>query len=631
MSNKLATIFFTILLASIACVGVMPHVQADVSSTKVYVDPPEVINQALVPDTTFNISVKIYNITSSPGVAGVEFMLTWDPTLLDCTGIQEIMFHDVTPPSAWSNIWELNLDYNNTEGSVLYAQTWRNIPKAIAAGYAPISGDYTIADIAFRVKAVGKCPLHIVYTKLGGPLAEEIPHQDVDGFFSNAPPPKPALVYVDPPIISNVSLTPGNTFTINVNITDASDVRGLEFKLGFNASMLHATSIVPGSFLPPTTPITQIDNTAGFILFNVSLSSSLNGNGTLAQITFQVQDLGRTPLHLYGVQLIDSFGETLPYATSDGSFDNVLLAKLAIDPPAIIDPTLLPPATFTINVTVAEVRDLYGYEFNLTYDPNILICLQVQIHDILGETHYIPNQNIDNARGFVFVSVAYYSPAIPLDIDAPIPLVTIKYRVRSIGATNLTLTNTQLVDSRGSPITHEDHNGFFQSVIIDIAVLDLYASPDAIYKGQSTNVTVTVANHGNITESFTVNIYYNSTLLTTVNVMGLASDTNASITVTWNTSTVSWGRYRLSAQAPSLPYETNVADNTLVDGIVKVKIPGDINGDGVVDIYDALLGALAYGSVPGDPNWNPAADLNGDGHVDIYDVIIIANHFGQKI
>jgi hypothetical protein len=62
-----------------------------------------------------------------------------------------------------------------------------------------------------------------------------------------------------------------------------------------------------------------------------------------------------------------------------------------------------------------------------------------------------------------------------------------------------------------------------------------------------------------------------------------------------------------------------------------VKIPGDINGDGVVDIYDALLASTAFGSKPGDPNWNPAADLNGDGIIDIYDMIILAGHFGQKI
>jgi hypothetical protein len=633
MSKKPIAVLFIILLTSFTCMVIMPHTLAAPSTPKIYVDPPQIINQSLIPNTTFNVSIKVEDIPPDPGIAGVSFTLRWNPTILTGTAIQEILFHNVTPPDSWGNIWNIKLKFNNTDGSVDYAQTWQDIELAKSDGYCPINGTgtYVIANITLKVIGTGKCPLHLEAVKLGDPDANPIAAQTVDGFFNNAPPPKPALVYIDPASISNVSLTPTQNFTINVNIINASDILSFEFSLSFNASLLHATSILPGSFLPPVTPLTQIDNIAGFVLFNVSLSSSLTGSGNLAVVTFQVEDLGGTPLHLYGVQLLDSLGANLPFNTADGSFDNVLLAKLAVDPPEVIDPTLVPPATFTINVTVADVRGLYGYQFNLTYDPNVLVCLQVAIHDVLGETNYVPNQDIDNLRGFVFVSVAYYSPAVPLDIDSATPLVTIKYRVKSIGSTNLTLTDTQLVDSIGNPITHEDHNGFFQSLIVDIAVLELYALPTAIYKGQSTNVTVTVANHGNLTESFIVNIYYNSTLLTTLNVIGLGPGMNSSITVVWNTASVSWGRYVLSAQVPPLPYETNTGDNTLVDGTVKVKIPGDINGDDTVDIYDALLASAAYGSVPGDPNWNPAADLNGDNTVDIYDVIMLAGYFGTSI
>jgi hypothetical protein len=59
------------------------------------------------------------------------------------------------------------------------------------------------------------------------------------------------------------------------------------------------------------------------------------------------------------------------------------------------------------------------------------------------------------------------------------------------------------------------------------------------------------------------------------------------------------------------------------------RMPGDVNGDGKVDILDALLLAGAFLSRPGSPRWNPAADLNGDGVVDILDAILLARHFGQ--
>ena len=142
---------------------------------------------------------------------------------------------------------------------------------------------------------------------------------------------------------------------------------------------------------------------------------------------------------------------------------------------------------------------------------------------------------------------------------------------------------------------------------------------------------MTVTNEGNSTETFPVSIYYNSTLLATVNVTSLAPNTNMTITVLWNTASVTWGKYRLSAAIPPRPFETHVSDNTLINGIVKVKIPGDINGDDTVNLLDAILASAAYGSKPGNPKWNPEADLNGDGVIDILDVIKLSMHFGQNI
>ncbi|MGD0495784.1 MAG: cohesin domain-containing protein [Candidatus Bathyarchaeia archaeon] len=629
MLKRLMTILFIVLVTSLLCFVVIPYAHAS-SPIRVYVDPPQVVNQALVPNTTFNVSVKVDNVSLSNNLVGIQFNLTWDQNLLQGVSMQEVVFHETVPPSDYGNIWALTSTVANN--SVVYAYTYHDLDAAMAAGYAPISGNHTIANITLKVKGTGKCSLHFAISKLGDPVGSPIGHDTFDGFFSNLPPPPPALFYVAPSAISNVSLIPPDNFTVDVSIVNASGVYGLEFQLSFNTSILSANSITPGSFIPGSvTPSTEVNNTAGFVKFNVSLSSSLDGSGALATISFQVQALGHTALHLYGVRLVDSSGQALPYATADGSFDNVLLAKLAVDPSLIIDPTLVPPATFMINVTLAEVRDLYGYQFNLTYDPNVLICLQVQIQDVLNETYYIPNQSIDNLKGFIFINVTYYQPGLPLNIDSPVLVVAIKFRVKSMGATNLTLTDTGLVDSTGQPITHEVYNGFFQSLIVDIGVVDLFASPTEFYKGQSTNITCTVTNEGNSTQSFVLNLYYNSTLLATVNVTSLAPSTNATITVTWSTTAVSPGKYVLSAQVPPLPFETHISDNNLTDGMVKVKIPGDINGDGAVDIYDALLASTAFGSSPGNPNWNQAADLNGDGTVDIYDMIILAGHFGQGI
>ena len=57
----------------------------------------------------------------------------------------------------------------------------------------------------------------------------------------------------------------------------------------------------------------------------------------------------------------------------------------------------------------------------------------------------------------------------------------------------------------------------------------------------------------------------------------------------------------------------------------------DANQDVIVDIVDLVICALAFGSEPGVPNWNPYADLNQDGLVDIVDLVMIALHLGETL
>ena len=61
------------------------------------------------------------------------------------------------------------------------------------------------------------------------------------------------------------------------------------------------------------------------------------------------------------------------------------------------------------------------------------------------------------------------------------------------------------------------------------------------------------------------------------------------------------------------------------------ELETDLTYNGVVDIADVMIPAIAFGAYPGLPEWNIEADFTADGLVDIADVIKVAIHFGDWV
>lgn len=60
-----------------------------------------------------------------------------------------------------------------------------------------------------------------------------------------------------------------------------------------------------------------------------------------------------------------------------------------------------------------------------------------------------------------------------------------------------------------------------------------------------------------------------------------------------------------------------------------VKIPGDANGDTLVDVTDLLLVKEAYGSIQGSANWNLNCDFNEDSVIDVADLEKLGRNYGN--
>ena len=631
MTKKIMSIYVVLILLLISMIPFpLNTVSADPATMKLYIDPPSIIDPTLTPGKNFTIDVKIRDAAN---VGGVQFRVQWNSAILEGLSIELPAGHFMTPDGDTGNLWVLSkviyADYAD------YAVTYYNMTRAMEKGYAPKSGNGTVARITLKVKAIGSSVIDLTDSIIGDPEANSLPHDAIDGYFKNSLPPPPAKIYVDPPKISDPTLVPCENFDVNITIANATDVYSFQFKLSFDPSILHAVDAVLGDFFPPTvTPLKEINNTAGYLKFSASLSPPelpRSGNGTLANVTFHVEGLGASALTLSETNLANQLGEPLLHTTSNGSFNNVLMAKLYVEPPEIIDPTMMPPATFNITIMVDDVEDLYNYIFNLTYDTRVLTCWGAIICPDLSGIRPSGKFIVDDKVGYVWANVTLDPPASPITTWTPWPLVKILFQVDSIGWTVLDLNGTSLTDSFGNPIPHEVGDGFFMTIIRDVAVINVVPAQSMTYEGWPVNITITVRNEGNLTETFNVTAKYDGNTIGEVTINNLAPGAETNATITWVTTGVPpCHNYTISAEADQVPYEIDLLDNTFTDGKVKIKILGDINGDGTVNILDCIIASAAFGTREGHPRWNPWADLNRDGVVNILDMIILAGRFGKS-
>jgi hypothetical protein len=268
-------------------------------------------------------------------------------------------------------------------------------------------------------------------------------------------------------------------------------------------------------------------------------------------------------------------------------------------------------------------------EYNLTYNPDVLSLQRVTKTPI--QTLY-PKMSliIDDIAGYVWTNLTY---ATPLTIISNTTLVEMEFFIRDYGASPLHFDSSALRDGSGNPLLHDAQDGLALIFRRNIAVVDISSLYTETYVGRIIPVNVTVLNDGDIPETFNVTLYYDTTLIGEQQVADLPSKENTTLTFNWDTNPVpaSLVPYTLTANATILPYETNTADNTLVDGGVTLKIVGDVNGDGAVNITDLVAWDAAYLSHLGDLNWNAQADLDYSGLVDGDDAKIIIDHYKETL
>jgi len=585
----------------------------------IYVDPSTITG--LAPSQTFTIEVKVANITD---FYGADIQFKWDPLIL------EYVSHTAKIPVE---------DYPDGilhEPGITIMNTVDPVAGTYSLAYAcldpaPVFDGTGIAfNMTFTVIDIGQCLLEIYGSQLSDKGGTPIVHDVQNGHFNNYVPTE-AKISVSPQSIINSALVPCTNFTININLENFVDLSSFEFWLGYDTLVLDTVEVnVDPAFQPPVE--IQIVEPDGQVHVTANTLTPITGSLTIASITFHVTDQGESVIDLHNITLTDSWSEPIPYEEPvDGYFNNILVAKLYVYPPEIIDPTLTPGSDFQIDIKMQNIFNFYSYEFGLAYDSNVITCLGAVIHPTDNDTNFNTQIIINDASGNIVVNVTYHPPATPKSITAPTTIVSIYFQAKNYGSTALDLHDTKIVKQSAEEIPHEVEDGFFATLIRDVAIIHVEPSRNVTYPERIINITVVAANLGDIEETFNVTAYYDENKIGTQIVIDLPANQNITLVFPWNTSGLQpCTNYTIKAEATQVPYEQNITNNIYIDGYVKIKMIGDVNGDGKIDIYDITAAAGVYGSKEGDPNWNPDVDVAPQwGIINIYDLVTIASRYGQ--
>jgi len=140
------------------------------------------------------------------------------------------------------------------------------------------------------------------------------------------------------------------------------------------------------------------------------------------------------------------------------------------------------------------------------------------------------------------------------------------------GPHNPTLNPSGIGDNVSDNVCFEPWltSSFVPPLIHDISVVSVTPSVVRATPGTVIQVNVEVKNEGNTFENFTVSLYYDNNLIGSEMITDMVPGSTLDLTFSWDTTGVPYGTYTLKAEASIVPGETDTADNTLVDGSVRI-------------------------------------------------------------
>jgi len=385
-------------------------------------------------------------------------------------------------------------------------------------------------------------------------------------------------VYVDPPL---VTANPGETFTVNVKIANVEDLWDYEFRLGWDPALLDVTGVTEGPFLKAegtykTFFVKKEDfPSVGHLyvvctLMGEPVLAAASGSGTLAIVEFRVLDAGNCTLDLYGTLFEKPPPEQrkIEHTTEEGFF-KYPLSEIGVDPPSIIDPSLIRGDTFKVNISITMADEVYAWSLNMSWDPTVLNVTEIYEGAFLNQEGAYDTSfatKISQEEGYLHANCTLLGELPEASASGNGTLITVTFMVKNKGATVLRVSEATLLDYEGVKIHASTKDGYFSNVLRDVAIISVSVSPSRVRAGDSVVISVVAKNEGETTfgRSVDVTIYYNESFLGTLGIFDLNPGGEKTLSFSWSTKDLAEGNYTIEAVASQLLGENNTANNRYV-------------------------------------------------------------------
>jgi hypothetical protein len=423
------------------------------------------------------------------------------------------------------------------------------------------------------------------------------------------------------------------SFSVDIKtiVGEGEGVDSAEAHLDFDATYLGVVSMTPGPALGFVLQ-NEYDNTAGTIDYVAGAgigSPAVTDDFVLATVEFQAK--AATPAAGAAVTFVFTpvARQTSAYSGADNLLDPGAVADGSVivtgaTAGMVIEPTpreagVSEDFTVAVRVTISEGAGTNSAGAHLDFDTTYLEVLGITPGTALGDE--IQNDHDDTAGTIDYVAgVGMGNPAVTGDFV----LATIEFHAKAatpVEGTQLTFVFTPAIRETCAYVGADnvlDPSGVVNGgvIIYQPAVLEGQVSlqgrsspPDASW---ITDLAVTFSQSG-----------------VAVRTKNVTTDNAGNFTI----GDVQPGVYDVCVKSPRAlsELETGVvmASDTTTPVSFDTLREGDANNDDATSLADYALLYAAYGSAPGDINWNDNCDFNRNGAVDLGDYALLYTNYGQ--